>query len=453
MNVTLWSLVIGVLMVTMALSVAYVRRLPLTPALLYLIAGVLLGPHVGGMIRLDPLEWSVLLEHLSEIAVVVSLFAAGLKLRSPFGDRRWIPPVRLAFLSMTVTVGLITAVGVWLLNLPLGVAVLLGAILAPTDPVLASEVQLESPFDRDRLRFSLTGEAGLNDGTAFPFVMLGLGLLGLHDIGVGGWRWFAVDLIWAVIGGLTIGAATGLAIGRLAIFLRRKHKETAGLEELLSLGLMSLAYGLALAAATYGFLAAFAAGVALRRIEVRDSRETASPAADEPSEAAEPAVEENIEPQDAHEQASHAPKTEPAYLAWAVLTFNEQLERLLEVATVLLVGGMLTAGYIPVKSLYFVPLLLLLIRPLSVFLGLAGVRMERRQRRYIAWFGIRGIGSIYYLMYAINQGLDASHASLLTGLVLATAAASIAVHGISVTPLMNAYGRRTATSSRPSTPH
>src|SRR5919206_497446 len=135
---------------------------------------------------------------LTPSAVLISLFTAGLKLRTALTDHRWRLPVRLAVESMIVTVGLITLVGVVGLGLPLGAAVLLGAILAPTDPVLASDVQVEGPTDQDRLRFGLTGEAGLNDGTAFPFVMLGLGLIGLHELGQAGWRWFAVDVVWAV---------------------------------------------------------------------------------------------------------------------------------------------------------------------------------------------------------------------------------------------------------------
>src|SRR5918997_185835 len=115
---------------------------------------------------------------------------------------------------MAVTVGLVAVVGVYGLGLPVGAAVLLGAVLAPTDPVLASDVQVADPFDRDRLRFALTGEAGLNDGTAFPFVMLGLGLLGLHDLGELGWRWIVVDVGWASLGGLAVGGLLGTAVGR-----------------------------------------------------------------------------------------------------------------------------------------------------------------------------------------------------------------------------------------------
>ena len=154
-----------------------------------------------------------------------------------------------------------------MLGLSFGAAVLLGAILAPTDPVLASAVQVESSGDRDRLRFSLTGEGGLNDGAAFPFVMLGLGLLGLHDLGVGGWRWWTVDVIWATAGGLMIGGALGALIGTLVVYLRARHKESIGLDEFLALGLIALAYGLAVLSHTYGFLAVLAAGMALQRVK------------------------------------------------------------------------------------------------------------------------------------------------------------------------------------------
>jgi NhaP-type Na+/H+ or K+/H+ antiporter len=148
MEFTLWYLIVGALLVVMALSVTWVKRLPLTSSLLYLAVGVALGPFALGLIRLDPLSHPHLLERLTEVAVIISLFTAGLKLRMPVTDPVWRLPFRLAFLSMAVTVGLIAAVGVWLLNLPVGVAVLLGAILAPTDPVLAADVQVAHPATR-----------------------------------------------------------------------------------------------------------------------------------------------------------------------------------------------------------------------------------------------------------------------------------------------------------------
>jgi NhaP-type Na+/H+ or K+/H+ antiporter len=209
MDVTFWFLVAGGLFIGTALIGSVVQRLPLTTAMLYLAVGFGLGPAGFGVLRLDPLTDSALLEHISEVAVIVSLFSAGLKLRSPLSEKRWLLPAQLAFVSMIITVGLIAAAGIVGLGLPAGAAALLGAILAPTDPVLASDVQLEHPRDRDDLRFSLTAEAGLNDGTAFPFVMLGLGLLGLHEIGAHGWRWVAADVVWAIPGGGSDWGADG----------------------------------------------------------------------------------------------------------------------------------------------------------------------------------------------------------------------------------------------------
>jgi len=188
----------GVLLITMVLSGTLLNRLPMSNAMLYLAAGFALGPAGWAGVMLNPLTHAHFLERVAEVAVLISLFSVGLKLGLPLSNRDWLLPLRLAFVSMTLTVVLIAVAGVLLLGLPPGAAILLGAILAPTDPVLATAVQVESSGDRDRLRFSLTGEGGLNDGTAFPFVMLGLGLLGLHDLGIGGWHWLAVDVVWAI---------------------------------------------------------------------------------------------------------------------------------------------------------------------------------------------------------------------------------------------------------------
>ena len=419
----------------MALAVTRLKRLPLTTSLLYLLVGMALGPLGFGLIRLDPLRHAALIERLAEFAVILSLFTAGLKLRAPPGDPLWRLPLRLASASMLVTVALVAATGVLLLDLPLGAAVLLGAVLAPTDPVLASDVQVEHPMDRDRLRFGLTGEAGLNDGTAFPFVMLGLGLLGLRDLGAAGWRWAAVDVLWATAAGLFVGAAAGTLVGRLVVHLRRAHKEAVGLDEFLSLGLLALAYGLALLAHGYGFLAAFAAGVALRSVEARAGGRDDAPPADVGGAAAAGAAEE----------VATAAETAPAYMAQAVLGFNEQLNRVCEVAVVLVIGGMLCGDYLAPHAAWFVPLLFVVIRPAAVVLGLWGARVTPAQRRLIAWFGIRGVGSLYYLAYALQHGAGAgagsTHARQLAALTLTTVAASVALHGVSVTPLMGLYAK------------
>jgi sodium/hydrogen antiporter len=425
-----WFVIVGLLLVAVAVTGSILKRLPLTASMLYMGVGFLLGPVVTGAIRIDPVGRSELLERLTELAVIVSLFTAGLKLRLPLGDGRWRPPVRLAFVSMALTVALIAAAGVLLLGLSAGAAVLLGAVLAPTDPVLASDVQTEHPWDAERLRFGLTGEAGLNDGTAFPFVMLGLGLLGLHELGAYGWRWFAVDVVWAVAGGLSIGVLLGTAVGYFVLYLRRVHREAVGLDDFLALGLIALSYGVALAAHTYGFLAVFAAGVALRRVERRHT-------GDEPPED----LKKMVAVGEAEEIATD-PEKAPAYMAQAALAFNEQLERAGELTVMVLVGAMLTPQYLAFDALWFVPVLFLVVRPASVWLGLAGSRTTALQRNLMSWFGIRGIGSIYYLTYAAGHGVERETAERLTALVLTVVAASVLLHGVTVTPLMKFYERR-----------
>ena len=434
MDFAIWSVIVGVLLVVMALSGSVLARLPLSTAMLYLLVGLAVSPLGLGLLWADSAKHSVLLETLTEIVVLISLFSAGLKLSSALSDRRWLLPLRLAVLSMVVTVLGIAAVGTIFMGLSVGAAILLGGILAPTDPVLASDVQVHTPGDRDKLRFSLTGEGGLNDGTAFPFVMLGLGLLGLHDLGQFGWRWFAVDVVWGVACGIGVGAGLGLAIGQLVLFLRREHQEAVGLDDFLALGLVALSYGTALAFRGYGFLAVFAAGVALRHLVERQTRAPA---------ASRKAVEQAAVKPDATaaEQVAVDREHAPAYMVHAVLGFNEQLERIGEVTVVIAIGALLWAIDWQDAVWWFVPLLLLVIRPLSVALGLAGSSVSANQRLLIGWFGIRGIGSLYYLMYAINHGLPAGLADKLTSLTLSVVVASIVVHGISVTPLMSMYER------------
>jgi NhaP-type Na+/H+ or K+/H+ antiporter len=435
MTAIIWFLLVGALLVVMALGASMLKRLPLSTSMLYLAVGFALGPLGFGLVTFDPVENASVLERVTEIAVLISLFSAGLKLRVPWRDRRWLTPIRLATVSMLVTVTLVAVVGVLALGLPLGAAVLLGAVLAPTDPVLASDVQVESVTDRDRLRFALTGEAGMNDGTAFPFVMLGLGLLGLHELGDFGWRWVAVDLVWAVVSGLAVGWVLGSLVGRLVLHLRQKHREAVGTDDFLALGLIAVAYGLALLLKGYGFLAVFTAGLALRRIEQRNSEQSGGP--DAPPPALEGAAERG-----AQEEIATGPETAPAYMAQAALGFTEQLERIGEVAVVLLVGGMLTWSTVATDALWFVPVLFFVIRPIAVWLGAPMRGAPPIQRRLTMWFGIRGIGSIYYLSYAMAHGVPEPIARRLTALTLSTVALSALAHGVSVTPLMKRYQRK-----------
>jgi NhaP-type Na+/H+ or K+/H+ antiporter len=405
-----WFLLVGILLIAVALLGRFLDRLPVSLAMIYLLVGFVLGPAVTNALELHPMRHLELLGSITEVALLIALFTVGIKLRVPVGDWRWALPMRLATVSMVLTVAAITAAGIWLLGLSPGLALLLGAILAPTDPVLASDVQLRSPQDRDTLRFALTGEGGLNDGTAFPFVLLGLGLLGLHDIGDHGLRWLVVDLVWGTAGGLGIGFLTGALVAHGVRRLRAWKQDAAIFDEFLLLGVIGLSYGAALAAHTLGFLAVFAAGLALRRAD------------------------------DIHASSRRAADQSP--LTPSMLNVNEQLERIVEVAVVLLVGAMISTGYWSVGGLALAALLFFVIRPLSVWTGLLGVPAGQAPRRLIGWFGIRGIGSVYYAVYIARHDLEYSVAAELVSIVFTVVAASIVVHGVSAAPLMELYHRR-----------
>lgn len=238
--------------------------------------------------------------------------------------------------------------------------------------------------------------------------MLGLGLLGAHELGENGWRWLGVDVVWAVAAGLAVGAAAGAGVGRLVLYMRRAHKEALGLDEFLALGLIALSYGIALQIHAYGFLAVFAAGLSMRRIERKD--------------------------------AGAAPAKK---MARDVLEFNEQLERLGEVAVVIVVGALIAGIADWEAGLLMAAVLFAVIRPAATMLTLAGSPLTATQRAFLAWFGVRGVGSIYYLTFALAHGAaTAPEARAIADVTLVVVAASIVLHGVSVTPLMRRYRAR-----------
>ena len=422
-----WFLFVGALLLVMGVTPTLLKRLPITPAMLYLAVGLLMGPTVLGAFSFNPLKEAALLEVLTEVAVLISLFSAGVKMPVPFGFRQWRAPLLLATVSMALTVGLVAAFGVWGLGLPLGAAVLLGAIVAPTDPVLATDVQSRHPGDRDQLRFTLTCEAGLNDGSAFPFVMLGLGLLGLHNLGENGAQWVMLDVVWATAGGIAIGVVCGVALARMGWWLRGAPQRHELLDDFLGLGLIGVVYGLSVWLHAWGFLAVFFAAVALRQTEMRLARRAHDTAA----------VQVPASESDAASDAEAA-----STVSQGSLVFKEHLERLSELMLVLLLGGSLYRDSWSWAAVGLALFLFFVARPLSVCIGLLGTRAIAPVRGMTAWFGVRGIGSLYYLMYAIQHGLPEPLALQLMQLTLIVVAMSILMHGLSVKPLMNLVWRR-----------
>lgn len=423
-----WFLLFGGLLLAMGLTSSTLKRLPVTSAIIYLAVGVLVGPTVLHLFHFNPLKESALLEVLTEAAALISLYAAGVKMPVPVSLPRWRTPILLAFVSMVVTVGLVAAFGHYVLGFPLGAAVLLGAIVAPTDPVLATDVQIRHPGDRDRLRFTLTCEAGMNDGSAFPFVMLGLGLLGLHNLGEFGLRWVLVDVVWATLAGIALGVAAGAALAHVGHRLRNNRAERGLMDDFLGLGLIAAVYGVSLMISAWGFLAVFFAAVALRQTERRLSG--ASP--DEPDRL------------QANGGAAGEPGVQAGYSAAASvsagsLVFKEHLERLSEVVLIILLGGTLFVDSWSWRAVSLAFFLFVVARPASVFIGLAGTRAPWNARALAGWFGVRGIGSLYYLMYAIQHGLPEKLALELIHMTLIVVTLSILCHGISVKPLMERF--------------
>ena len=421
-----WFVLIGGLLLAMGLTSSLLKRSPVTSAIIYLAVGLLFGPTVLGLFHFNPLKQSALLEVLTEVAMLISLFSAGVKMPVPFSYSRWRAPILLATLSMGITVGLVAAFAHFVLGLPLGAGVLLGAILAPTDPVLATDVQSRHPGDRDQLRFTLTCEAGLNDGSAFPFVVLGMGLLGLHELGDMGLRWVLVDVLWATLAGVAIGVAAGAALARGVGVLRRAPHKHELMDDFLGLGLIGVVYGLSVLVGAWGFLAVFFAAVALRQTEMK--RANAAP-----------------QPSDPPAPAGMAPDAADAavpMVSAGSLVFKEHLERLSEVILVLLVGGSLFLSSWSWDAVALALFLFVVARPLSVFVGLWGLRTPLRIQGMTAWFGVRGIGSLYYLMYAIQHGLAQPVALQLVQMTLIVVALSILLHGFSVKPAMGQFWHR-----------
>lgn len=431
MSTTAWFILIGCLMLARGLGAASIARLPFTSAMAYLGVGLLLGPMFLGLFALDLVKQAPLLETLAEIAVLISLFSAGVKMPVPFSLARWLPSLRLAWLSMAISVGLVAAFACWVLDLPLGAGVLLGAILAPTDPVLATDVQVRHAGDSEQLRFMLTSEAGMNDGSGFPFVMLGLGLLGLHELGPHGSTWLWRDLLWASAGAIALGAAGGALLAWLGWQVRGKEPKHEVLDDLAGLGLIALVYGVATWLHAWGFLAVFFAGVALRQTELvlagapKDRQGL-------------------LQAEETHAVSAAKPhdSDSPLTVSGESLVFKEHLERLSELTLVLLLGGAVTAAAWSWQAWSVALFLLLVARPASVMLGLLASGTSVRLRGLAAWFGVRGIGSMYYLSYAIAHGLPQGLARELANITIVVIILSIVAHGLTVKPLLARYWRK-----------
>lgn len=364
----------------------------------------------------NPRTYDTIVEKLCEAVVIISLMGAGLKIDRKIGLRAWATTWRLLGIAMPITILAVTLLAFYALGLPVAMALLLGAALAPTDPVLASEVQVGKPRSggEDEVRFALTSEAGLNDGLAFPFVHLAL-VFGVAAGASGGWpdlpmlgEWMLGEVVWRIGAGVGIGWLVGRGLGWLTF--GRSGAELSGTRDgLVAVGATFVAYAIAEICHGYGFLAVFVAALVLRDAE-RDHE---------------------------YHEALH--------------DFSEQIERLLMMLVLVLFGGAITTGLfgnVTWTDCLVALAVIFLIRPLAGWISLLGSGHPAKARGLISFFGIRGIGSFYYVAYGVNHGQFASSERLwtITGLVVLI---SILVHGISATPAMRWIDRARSRGQRP----
>ena len=378
---------------------------------------------------MDPVDQRSTILHVTELTVLLALMGVGLALDRPLSLRRvsgwptWSATWKLLGIAMPLTIAGVFLLGWWGLGLAAAPALLLGAALAPTDPVLASDVQVGGPgedadpdeeiSERDEVRFALTSEAGLNDGLAFPFVYAAIFLASLGAVSEWGARWLAWELVGKVVVGVLAGVAIGTAMGWAAFRSERKSLRLAERgEPLLALAAMLLSYGATELVGGYGFLGVFACAMALR-------------AADR-----------------THRFHEH------------MHGVVERLERLMTLFVLLFVGISITDGtlsHLDWRGVLIGVALVFGIRPVAGWLALGVGRwrmtdeahrpLERRERAITAFFGVRGVGTVYYLAYALSETTFPEERWLWATALFAIML-SVVVHGVLATPVMSGLEAR-----------
>lgn len=408
----------GIAALAGALLPRLVRDQWVSTPLVILALGLLLFTLPLPLPKLSPLEAPDWTEYLTELGVIVSLMGAGLKLDRALGWNAWSSTWRLLAITMPLTIVATALLGWWIVGLAPAAALLLGAALAPTDPVLAADVQvgppgeatddLENPHDaEEEVRFALTSEAGLNDALAFPFVNAALAMATL-GAAPGNWigRWLAVDVVFKILVGLAVGVAAGRVLGLLTFGKTEAMLAKEG-EGFVALAGTLLAYGLTELAGGYGFLAVFVAALTLRRHE--------------------------------HDHEFHE----------TLHDFAEQTERLLMIGLLLLLGGAVAGGVLHALtpgSIVLAIIVLLVVRPVTAWFALPR-GLDPGDRAAVAFFGIRGIGSLYYLAYGLNHA-ELAEADALWSIVALIVVSSVVLHGITVTPVMRLLDRRREATAR-----
>ena len=408
------ALVAGLAVLIAATVLSRQGDVPYSAALVYLLLGAVLAVLLGAfdVEWIEPIDDASAVQHVASALIVLALFATGIRLDRELAWAEWASVTRLLVGAMPIVVVGTAALSALLLDVSLGIAILLGSLLAPTDPVLAGEIGVGPPGEgREREeRFAVTGEAGLNDGLALVGVTLGLVLLDPGDGDLA--SWFAVDVVYSLLAGLAIGLLVGRSAAWLAVRARDREHLAPSLDPFVGIGSAFVLFGAAEAVAANGFIAVFVGALAFGRYERR------------------------------HE------------LNRGVFEGLERSERLGELAAIVLLGSMLSLdgllsieweGWLVALSVIFV------LRPLSVLVSFIGSSRTPAERVFLAWFGVRGLASLYYAAAVAATGvLSEAHAALVWWTAVATVAVSIVVHGLTGTRGVDLVERAHRLGRRPS---
>ena len=397
--------IIGFAAIGMAWMPAISKRTGISYAIIYVFAGAVLyglfGKHLPNPV---PQNNETLALHLTELVVIISLMGTGIKIDRAFSFRKWASPLKLIFIAMFLCVGLAALTGYTLLNFDLASAVLLGGVLAPTDPVLASDVQVGPPNTgvKSETRFTLTTEAGLNDGMAFPFIWLAILLCSLakgNEVSFS--NWLSYDVLYKIAVGLILGFVLGKVMGFAVFRLPERYPSLKIQDGLLAIALTLFVYGITEMVHGYGFIAVFISAITLRHFE---------------------------KGHDLHHELH---------------SVTDQVERLLVAVVLLLFGGSLVSGILSSLSwpmVGFALMFLLIIRPVTAYVSLSQSGVHQHERLAISFFGIRGMGSLFYLSFAFQENEFIKRKELWS-LVAFTILLSIVVHGLTASPVMKHLGR------------
>ncbi|MEJ7735832.1 MAG: sodium:proton antiporter [Chitinophagaceae bacterium] len=396
--------IIGLAALGMAWMPSISEKIKISYSLIYVLLGIMLYSLFNKLLPLpNPISRNEFTVHLTEMVVIVSLMGTGLKIDQPFSFKKWRVPFRLIIITMVLSIAIVALMGWWSFGFDLASAILLGAVLAPTDPVLASDVQVGPPNEKDEenVKFSLTAEAGMNDGTAFPFTWLAIALaLGSQTGGFDFGRWLLLDLLYRVMAGILCGFLMGRLLAYLIFYLPQQRKFVVTKDGFVALSATLLVYGATELVHGYGFIAVFVTAITLRNYELHHK----------------------------YHKKLH--------------DFTDQIERILLAIVLILFGGSLVSGildHLTWKMAFFGIGFVLIIRPLTGLIGLIGIQLHIKEKLGISFFGIKGIGSFFYLAFALNKA-KFNYSEEIWSMVSFTVMLSVIIHGITATPVMAKLG-------------